>query len=86
MFECRVSKPKVFCNKKCSNNDVSIKQKIIDGQKKTFDEKYGGHPMTTDAVKSNFKSAIVKKYGVDSYSKLPEYKERVKQTLLQKYH
>ena len=85
LFECRVSKPKVFCNKKCSNNDVSIKQKIIDGQKKTFDEKYGGHPMTTDVVKSNFKSAIVKKYGVDSYSKLPEYKEQVKQTLLKKY-
>jgi len=62
LFECRVSKPKVFCNKKCSNNDGSIKQKIIDGQKKTFDEKYGGHPMTTDVVKSNFKSAIVKKY------------------------
>ena len=85
VFECRVSKPKVFCSKKCSNSDSSTKQKIIDGQKKTFDEKYGGHPMTTDVVKSNFKSAILEKYGVDSYSKLPEYRDKVKKTLLEKY-
>ena len=85
MFECRVSKPKVFCSKKCSNSDGSTKQKIIDGQKKPFDEKYGGHPMTTDVVKSNFKSAILEKYGVDSYSKLPEYRNKVKKTMLEKY-
>lgn len=85
LFECRVSKPKMFCGKKCSNNNTTTKQKIIAGQKKTFDEKYGGHPMTTEQGKSNFKSSIIKKYGVDSYSKLDEYKQKVKQTLLDRY-
>jgi endogenous inhibitor of DNA gyrase (YacG/DUF329 family) len=85
LFECRISKPRLFCSKKCSNNDLSTKQKIIDSQKKTFDEKYGGHPMTTDEVKTNFKSSLYNKYGVDSYSKLPDFKLKVKKTLLERY-
>lgn len=84
-FECRISKPKIYCSKKCSNSDVEIKKKIIESQHKTFSEKYGGHPMTTDAVKSNFKKSLIEKYGVESYSKLPEYRQRVKKTLLEKY-
>jgi hypothetical protein len=33
-FETRKSKPKVYCSKKCSNNDPTIKEKIVESQKK----------------------------------------------------
>ncbi len=84
-FECRISDPKTFCSKKCSNNDVSTKQKMIESQKKTFEEKYGGHPMSTNDVKETLKKSMFKKYGVEYYSKHVDYNDKVKQTKFIRY-
>lgn len=75
-----------YCSKKCSNTNVDVLNKIRESQKKTHIEKYNGlHPMQTEQTKKNFKNAILNKYGVESYSKLSEYKEKVKKTKLEKY-
>lgn len=75
-----------FCSKLCSTSSPITKEKNIIGVKKTFDEKYGCHPMQTSTGVLNYKKAIVNKYGVDSYSKLPEFHEKVKKTLIKKYN
>jgi hypothetical protein len=81
----RKSKPTLYCSKKCSNSDPDIKQKIIESQKETFQAKYGGHPMLTDATKEKLKTSIQDKYGVDHYSQHDDHNKKVKQTLLSKY-
>ena len=66
-----------FCSKKCSTNSPITKEKNISGVSKTFNEKYGCHPMKTELGMSNHKKSMLEKYGVDSYSKLPEFKTKV---------
>ena len=84
-FETRKSKPKIYCSKKCSNNDPTIKEKIVTSQKKTYLEKYDGHPMKTDETKNKLKQSLISKYGVSHYSNHTEYRNKVKSTLLKKY-
>jgi len=75
-----------YCSKKCSNSNVDVLNKMRDSQKKTHDRKYNGmHPMQTEETKKNFKNAIFDKYGVDCYSKLDVYKQKVKKTKLDRY-
>jgi hypothetical protein len=83
-FETRKSKPKIYCSKKCSNNDPTIKEKIVTSQKKTYLEKYDGHPMKTDETKNKLKQSLISKYGVSHYSNHTEYRNKVKSTLLKK--
>jgi len=76
----------LYCNKKCANSDDGVLQKIRESKQKTYDEKYNGlHPMQTEKTKNNHRDAILKKYGVTSYSKLGEYREKVKKTNLERY-
>jgi hypothetical protein len=71
----------IYCSKQCSNANVKVLNKIRESQKKTYSQKYNGmHPMQTEETKKNFKNAILDKYGVESYSKLVVYKQRVKNT------
>jgi hypothetical protein len=75
-----------YCGKKCSNANVDVLNKMRESQKKTFDQKYNGmHPMQTVETKRNFKNAILNKYGVEYYSQLPEYHQKVKKTKLDRY-
>jgi len=69
-----------FCSKTCSVNSPITKEKNRVGVTQTFLKKYGSHPMKTAGGMSNYKAAIQKKYGVDSYSKLPEFKTKVLET------
>lgn len=86
LFEARVSKPKIYCSKKCSNNDPEIKQKITEAQQKTFLKKYNGHPMSTENTKLKLKQSLISKYGVDHYSKHSTYRSKVKSTLMKRYN
>jgi hypothetical protein len=76
-----------YCSKQCSNANVKVLNKMRESQKKTYFQKYNGmHPMQTDGTKKNFKNAILDKYGVESYSKLDVYKQRVKKDSFQHAH
>lgn len=85
LFEMRMSRKRIYCSKKCSNADPNVKNKIIESQKKTFSEKYGMHPMHTDSTKDKLKQSISKKYGVEHYSKHPDYRKKVKLTMKERY-
>ena len=75
----------VFCSKKCSTNNPTVKALSKENAKKTFDEKYGMHPMKTKQVKLNLKNAVLSKHGVDWISKKEGWYEKVKSNNLIKY-
>jgi len=74
-----------FCGKVCANAHPETKRKILESQKNTFDERYGGHPMLTENTKNNLKNSILEKYGVNHYSKIDGFKEQIQTTLFEKY-
>lgn len=74
-----------YCGKVCANADPAVKKKIVSSQEKTYGAKYGGHPMTTDAVKENFKAAMVKTHGVDHPAKMANHMVKVKRTNLDRH-
>lgn len=76
---------RVYCSKSCANHDPEIVAKMITSQNKTFNEKYGTHPMKTDPTKERLKASMQKKYGVDWISKSENWYNKVKQTNLKKY-
>lgn len=79
-------KKSTYCSKKCANSDEDVLNKMRTSQRNTYDEKYNGvHPMQTEATKQNLKDSLLKKYGVESYSKLDEYKNKVKSTKLKNH-
>lgn len=84
-FEVLPSSKKIYCSKKCANADIEVKNKIIENQKKTFDTKYGKHPMQTEKTKRVLKQSLLKKYNVEHYSKTDDFSEKVKQTKLKRY-
>ena len=84
-FECRVSRQRIYCSKKCSTNDVDVNALRMNKTKQTCLEKYGGHPMTTVETKENLKKSLLEKYGVEHYSKHGDYNEKVKKTKFQRY-
>jgi hypothetical protein len=85
VFDCRVSRPRTYCSKKCSTNDIDLNTIRINKTKQTCIEKYGGHPMTTEKTKDALKKSLLEKYGVDHYSKHNDYNKKVKSTKLLKY-
>jgi hypothetical protein len=76
---------RIFCGKKCSSNNDEIKDKNRKGVKKTFDDKYGCHPMKTVAGKENLKNSVMAKYGVDWISKKEGWFNTVKNNNLIKH-
>jgi len=73
-----------YCTKSCAQHDPRVLEKMKLSQNKTFNEKYGGHPMKTnkETVK-RFKESIFKNYGEDYFSNYLVKKS--KQTNLEKY-
>jgi len=84
-FTCKRWKQKIYCSKTCACNSPEIKDKNRKGIKKTFQKKYGCHPMQIKQTRDNLKNSLQEKYGVDHYSQLPTWKSEVKTTLKQRY-
>ena len=86
-YQCKWDsrKKQRFCNKVCANAHPETKRRIIESQKKTFDDKYGGHPMTTDQTKSNFKKSMMEKYGVENALSNKSLMDKVSSTKLERY-
>ena len=78
-------KNRKFCSKKCSCNNLEVKQKNRDGVKKTLEKNYGGHHMKCSIGKESLKKSLIEKYGVEHYSKHPDYSKKVKDTKKIKY-
>lgn len=76
---------RTFCNKKCSNNNLDIKEKNKKTIKQVFDTRYGMHPMKTNEVKNNFKNSLISKYGVDAPSRIAGWYDKVKVTNLKNH-
>lgn len=76
-----------FCSKKCANACPDTKKKIVDSQKKTFNEKYGtDHPMKTEQTKQNFKKSMKQKYGVEHALQHKDCIQKLTQTKIQRYN
>jgi hypothetical protein len=75
-----------FCSKKCANACPDTKKKIINSQKKTFNEKYGtDHPMKTEQTKQNFKKSMKQKYGVEHALQHKKIFDKMKSTNMKKF-
>jgi len=79
------TRKRIYCSKSCKNQDPVIKEGMIKKQKDTFQKKYGGHPMTTDATKSNFKKSMLEKYGVENALSNKDLMDKVNATKLERY-
>ena len=76
---------RTYCSRKCSNNNINVKEKIKESQTNTFIEKYGTHPMKLDQTKEKLKLSIRTKYGVDWISKKSGWYDTVKKNNKLKY-
>ena len=77
---------RTFCSKKCASNNPNIIKKNIEGQLKTFNEKYGGHPMITNPqTKINLEHSLFEKYGVKHYSQHKDWNSKIQSTKLKLY-
>lgn len=76
---------RTYCSKSCANHDPLVISRMIISQNKTFNEKYGSHPMNTRSTKENLKASIQKKYGVDWISKSDGWSESMKRTKKERY-
>jgi hypothetical protein len=67
----------------CHNNDGAmdvIKMKIV------MQELYGvDNPMRSSIIKAEMQQRLIEKYGVDHYSKTPEYREKFTKTSKERY-
>ncbi len=76
---------RTYCSKKCSNNTPEVIEKMIKSQKKTFDSKYGMHPMKTEKTKNNLRKSVKEKHGVEWASQIDGWYEKVENNNLKKY-
>lgn len=79
------TRKRIYCSKSCKNQDPIIKSGMIQKQKETFLKKYGGHPMTTDSTKENFKKSMFEKYGVENALSNKGLMAKVGETKLERY-
>ena len=84
-FTCEKRKEKMYCSRVCACNSPEVKEKNKLGVAKTFDAKYGGHAMKTDAVKENYKAAMMATHGVEWAGGMSDHVEKVKKTLTARY-
>jgi rubrerythrin len=77
---------RVFCSKKCSNNNpINIKNKI-ENTEKTFIKKYGGYPMATNPeTKMRLANTMMSKYGVEHFPQSELFNIQLKKTKLEKH-
>lgn len=85
VIEYRLRNRRTYCSKKCSGNNPEVIKKIVESQAKTFTEKYGMHPMKTNATKEKLKESVMKKHGVEWISKKDGWYDTIKENNLIKY-
>lgn len=76
---------RTYCSKTCSNRDPLVVAKMVESQTRTYEERYGTHPMKTEETKKNLKNSIMEKYGVEWVSSKEGWSDTVKKNNLIKY-
>lgn len=71
----------IFCSKICAQHHPDVLEKMKNSQYKTFQKKYGGHPMKTKETIKNLKSSLFKNHGDENYNN----SDKTKKTKLEKY-
>ena len=69
------------------NNVINVSQ-IPEVQKKrddTFNERYGGHPLTNSTIREKINNTIKERYGVDNISQLYSIKQKKEDTCIKKF-
>jgi hypothetical protein len=84
-FERRPSEVKTYCSKKCSSSCPDMIKLRNENAKKTFLEKYGGHPMTREETKQRHQESVLRNYGVTHPLKSKSLVNKVKNTKLERY-
>lgn len=84
-FSSKYSKPRLYCSRECRNNDEELKQRSIESQKKTYQEKYGGHPMSTTETKRKHREVMLERYGVAHSMSSEELRLKAVETRIKKY-
>ncbi len=74
-----------YCSKTCSANDPVVKEKNRVGVAETFKKKYGGHAMTTEATKNNFRAAMKEAYGKEYSTQIPAIQAKIKQSNMKRF-
>lgn len=69
-----------YCSKTCSANSTEVKEKNRVAVAKTFSEKYGAHPMTTENTKKNLRDSMMKKYGKEHSMQIKSCLDKAKKT------
>jgi hypothetical protein len=58
----------IFCSKSCANRHPDVLEKMKQNQNKTFNKKYGGHPMKTKKTIEKFKKSLFENHGNDYFT------------------
>jgi hypothetical protein len=79
-----IKSKKTLFDKHGEFNPSNIKE-FQDKRQKTFDDRFGGHPMNSEEVKEKIKKTNLKRYGTQSVLQNDDIKEKIKKTNLEKY-
>lgn len=84
-FEVPHWKQSIYCSKSCKNKDPELVKKSNATRKQTWEDLYGGHPMSLPEVQEVHKKSMVKKYGVTHALKSQELMQKSMDTKLDRY-
>ena len=85
---CNKSHVKILKKEKKFAETCSLKcSRVIamERTQETYQEKFGGHPLTNAAVQEKKKKTCIEKYGVDNATKTESTKAKMRQTNLERY-
>lgn len=74
----QTSRYNIYCSKECNKTCQKRKEKF----RLTNIDRYGDHPMRVESILVKLKNNLTEKYGVDSFSKTDEFKDKIKETSL----
>jgi hypothetical protein len=85
LVEFKLRNRRTYCSRTCAQRNPDTIEKMVISQKKTFDEKYGKHPMKLEATKENLRKSVREKHGVDWISQKEGWYDKIKENNVKKY-
>lgn len=80
----RINKQKETIDNKISN-DSEYFLKIEEKRQKTFNERYGKHPLSSSEIRDKIKETVNKRYGYDNVMSVPHIKQKSFDTVHERY-
>lgn len=76
---------KTYCSRTCKNKDPELRKSSNENRKKTWENKYGGHPMNLKDVQKKHEHSMQEKYGVSHALQDSLIKSKVRNTKKERY-